>query len=265
MPSWTSQILKVSKKAVTGLLIISVLWFVLRFVNRMLAKAMGPKAPTAPSTEFKPEDTISFVPQKGRVNVIESDKTVDAILKGQFGPAVVMYHADWCTHCKNMADAYESAAAESSVPFVKIQGHNAPVSSQQFGVTGYPTIFGVMASGGVPKRFAAMRTKESLLEFAGALGLPSVVHQGPWQPSVPLVPSVPVPSMPVPSMPVPSVASVPSLATAYVPSLSGHVASMLGPTVTAVAEVPEAPVAEAPIQAPETLVVEALAPTVRIS
>lgn len=213
-----------------GLLVVSIVWFVMRFVNRMIAKAMGPKAAaTAAPTDFKPEDTVQFVPALKGPTTVTSDRTIDAVLRGTFGPAVVMFYADWCTHCKNMMEAFEAAAAVAGVPFVKIQGHQAPITSQQFGVTGYPTLFGVMAAGGVPRRFAAMRTKEALLEFAGALGLPGTLN--------PVVPVAPV---------APSVAS----------AVASAVGPTMGPVVAAVAP---------PLEPPETLVVEALPPTVRIT
>ena len=170
MSSWTSRILKTSKTIIYGLLVLTVFWFLYRFVARMISKAMGPKTPeTATLADFTQTDTVNYVPKPFSASNVDSDKTIDAILNGQFGPTVVMFYADWCTHCKNMTDAFESAAALSRVPFVRIQGQLAPVSSQKHGVTGYPTIFGISSIPGPAKRFAAMRTKEGLLEFASAL------------------------------------------------------------------------------------------------
>lgn len=226
MPSWTSQILKTTKKVITGLLVLTVVWFLMRFINRMISKAMGKKTVPTAQTDFKADDIVKFSPTLGLVNVVDSDKTVDAIIKGQFGPAVVMYHAEWCTHCKNMSDAFESAASLSRVPFVKVQGQNAPVTSQLYGITGYPTILGIMSTGGVPRRFAAMRTKEALLEFAMALVPGTVASQVLTAPTaVPAVPTVPT----SPTGPIAAVAQ--TVAHALAPDSA--VVEPLAPTVRA--------------------------------
>ena len=186
MSSWTSRVLKTSKTVVCGLLILTVLWFLYRIARRMITKALGAKPAAITAPEFAPTDAVTFAPKPFSVTSVDSDKTIDAILSGHFGPCVVMFYADWCTHCKNMMDAYEGAASLSRVPFVKVQGQQAPVSSQKHGVTGYPTLFGVSAIPGPPRRFASMRTKESLLEFANALA-PMQAHGA--APLAPLAPS----------------------------------------------------------------------------
>ena len=182
MSTWTSRILKTSKTFIFGLIVLTVVWFLYRFVTRMISKAFGSKPASlqAPATDFSAGDAISYVPKPFSVTNVDSDKSIDAILSGQFGPTIVMFYADWCTHCKNMTDAFESAAVLSRVPFVRIQGQLAPVSSQKFGVTGYPTIFGISSIPSPPRRFASMRTKESLLEFANAMspGLAAAGGQG---------------------------------------------------------------------------------------
>ena len=142
--------------------------------------------------DFTDTDIVKFVPKLG-LQEIDSDKTVDALLSGKFGPCVVMFYADWCTHCRNMADAYTVAAAAARIPFVKVSGNKAPVSSQKHGVAGYPTIFGVANVGGLPRRFASARTSESLLLFADALQpleamAPTLAPEAPAAPAAPVAP-----------------------------------------------------------------------------
>jgi len=221
MSSWTSRILKTSKTFIFGLLVLTVVWFLYRFFTRMMSKAFGskPLSAQAPVVEFASSDLVNYVPKPFSVTNIDSDKSIDAILSGQFGPSVVMFYADWCTHCKNMTDAFESAAALSRVPFVRIQGQLAPVSSQKYGVTGYPTIFGLSSLPGPPRRFASMRTKEGLLEFAHALspqdGAPGHGAPGHVVPVPQVAPQAPVAPMagPLVATSGPSVAAIPPSVT----------------------------------------------------
>ena len=139
----------------------------------MLKSAMKPQAAGtgAPATtEFSPTDLVNYQPKLGSVVELESDRTVDAILSNTFGPAVVMVYAPWCTHCHTMDEAFTKAAGLShGVPFFKVQGVKCPVSSNKYGVTGYPTVFGTANVGGPPRRFMSARTPELLAEFAVGL------------------------------------------------------------------------------------------------
>jgi len=146
--------------------------------------------------DFAPHDTIDFSPTLGAVTDIESDKTVDAILTGNFGPAVVVFVADWCGHCKNIAAAYEAAASQSDIPFVRIKGEFAPVSSSKFGIAGYPTVLGFASVGGPPRRFASQRTPDALVQFAvGLRGTVIEPHLLPTMPSA--LPAMPPALLPV--------------------------------------------------------------------
>lgn len=170
MARWTSQLIRVSKQIVFGLIVLVIVWFMYSVSQRYLKSILAPvpEAKTIPS--FADSDVVKFVATSKTVpSEVTSDKTADAILSGAFGPAVVVFYADWCVHCQNMSAAYEEAAKAAGIPFVRVQGSLAPVSSRKYGVTGYPTILGVANVGGLPRRFAAPRTKEALLEFAMGL------------------------------------------------------------------------------------------------
>lgn len=162
-------------------------------------------------TEFASSDVVNFVPKLGTVIDVSSDKTTDALLSGTFGPCVVVFVAEWCVHCKNMNDAFETAAKTSSVPFVRVQGPKVPVSGQKYAVAGYPTIFGVANVGGPPRRYASLRTVEGLSEFASGLA-PAAPVAAPVVAAAEPAATVPEPTVPTASLPVePPV--VPSAAT----------------------------------------------------
>lgn len=212
----TSGLLKIAKKVVLGLLVAVGLYWAYSVSARAVKKLMGataaeqakaPGAPVAGPTDFAPEDTIVFKPATGAVLDLTSDRTLDAILSGAFGPAIVMVYADWCSHCRNMMDAYEAAAKAAvayGVPFVRIQGREAPISSRKYGITGYPTVFGVASvNSGAPRRFMAQRTTEALLEFArGLAGSLAALPSVPLEAAVPVVPALSAPAAPsVPSVP----------------------------------------------------------------
>jgi thiol-disulfide isomerase/thioredoxin len=191
MPKWTSAALKVSRQIVLGLMVLVVLWILYsvskRYIKMLLEPAKEPAVPEAPA--FNDADAVKFVPSVGEPLEVASDKTADAILSGQFGPAVVVFYADWCVHCKNMMDAYESAARKATIPFVKISGASAPVSGRKYGVSGYPTIFGIANVGPGVRRHNGPRTEASFLEFAvGLAGTPSAPPEAPVA-----APVIPVP------------------------------------------------------------------------
>jgi len=164
-----SKLLKFAKLFVMGcivLLIASFMW------SKIKQWVWGPKTGATgevlQSTSFQDTDAVLYTPLKHSVTHIESDKTLDALLSGKLGPCVVMVFAEWCSHCRNMMDAFESAAKTSGVPFVRVPGSSAPISMKKYDVRGYPTVFGVNTVG-MPKKYNGMRTPDGLLEFASFL------------------------------------------------------------------------------------------------
>ena len=161
----TSTVLKWCKKTLVGLMICMTLWFMYSFTKKLFSSKDRAQAPVS----FDAKDSVQFKPEFGKVIDVSSDMTVDALLQGTFGPVVVMFYADWCTHCKNMADAYENAAKLSTIPFVRVDGGKVPISSRTYSITGYPTILGVANVPGKPRHYAGLRTTEGLLEFSQGL------------------------------------------------------------------------------------------------
>jgi thiol-disulfide isomerase/thioredoxin len=167
-------------------------------------------------SEFLASDAVNFVPKTGSVIDVASDKTVDALLSGAFGPCVVVFVAEWCVHCKNMNDAFETAAKSARVPFVRVQGPKVPVSGQKYAVAGYPTIFGIANVGGPPRRYASLRTVEGLGEFASGLA-PLALAAAVAAPAAPAAPAVPVVPSQAPSQPLTAAAPVVVPVTVPVP------------------------------------------------
>jgi len=162
--SAVTSTLKYLKKFVLGLMILVLVWFLYGLSTRFLKSFSSAKKDVA---QFNANDNVVYMPQVGTVQEISSDKTVDSILNGVYGPHVVMVYAEWCSHCKNMMDAFETAGKQSlKVPFIKIQGSNAPVTSAKHSINGYPTVLMSGSDGSNVKRFASARTPEALLEFA---------------------------------------------------------------------------------------------------
>ena len=168
--SYLTYFLTNFKKMLIGFLLLAFLWLLYGFATRAMKTYFGGPAP-APQVpkDFDVNDLVHFQPLFGQVTEIHSDRTLDAMLNGKFGPVVVLVYAEWCSHCKNMEMAYEDAAKLSKVPLVKINGNKAMVSTVKHGITGYPTIFGISSLGGGPSRYASARTTEGFLEFTRLL------------------------------------------------------------------------------------------------
>lgn len=208
MSQLTSKIFRITKNVVLTVIVILCIVFIYKTLKSFLAKRKLVVADKP--LDFSPNDIVNFVPKLGSCIDVSSDRTADAILSGTYGPAVVVFVAEWCNHCRNMNAALEEAAKASNVPFVRVDGPKAPVSGQKYAVSGYPSVFGVSNVGGPPRRYASLRTPEALLEFArGLSGTPAPVVLAPLA-----LPEAPVAAVPVaaaaPSAAVPLVAAAPS-------------------------------------------------------
>jgi len=110
--------------------------------------------------------------------VVESSPFVTDIFNDQeatvsmsaFGsPKVILVHAPWCGHCKNMMGAYVQAAAmEPKVSWMRADGNVAPSFVRREDLKGFPTIYGVTSDGTVLQHTGA-RDVNSLLSFSKTL------------------------------------------------------------------------------------------------
>lgn len=171
MSKWVSRIFKYLRQTFIGLLVLTVAYYGSRYAVQRIKKLLAPASPSAhqqPELSFSDKDSIQFRPVANGVTDLNSDKTTEAVLRGVFGPVVVMIYAEWCVHCKNMMAAFEEAAKQAKTPFVRAQGQFVPVAARRHNVSGYPTVLGV-ASDGTVARFNDERTVSKLLAFSNGL------------------------------------------------------------------------------------------------
>lgn len=81
-------------------------------------------------------------------------------------PAVVMFHAKWCGHCKNTMPNFQKAAAMSKIPFLCVE-HSVSEEklAKKLGITGYPTIMRFQ-QGEMISEYQGNRTAEDIAKFA---------------------------------------------------------------------------------------------------
>lgn len=117
----------------------------------------------------------------------KSDEEALSFLVGNGKPKVILLHAQWCGHCRNMMKSFTDAAASSSVfsEWYRIDAGVSPSVVRRDDVKGFPTIFGVMPSGQL-KQHTGGRDLNSLQAFVRSLSLPSSNSQLPLPPSLPV-------------------------------------------------------------------------------
>lgn len=100
---------------------------------------------------------------------VETDiEGVNALAAGG-APKVVLVHAPWCGHCRNMMPAFvEAAAAERSVTWMRVDGNVAPSIVRREDLRGFPTVYGIMRDGSITQHDGG-RDVRSLIEFARAV------------------------------------------------------------------------------------------------
>lgn len=80
---------------------------------------------------------------------------------------VVIFHAPWCTHCKQTVPIYEKAALkapEVETYMADCQNNVTPSAYGKFQVRGFPTILRFNADG-EPSEFTGPRTEEAMVAF----------------------------------------------------------------------------------------------------
>ena len=102
----------------------------------------------------------------GKGKVVEL-KSAAEMKEAMMGTCVVMFHAEWCGHCKNAMPFFHAAAEEMpAVPFCTMnESLLTPEEMQMHGVTAFPCF--VKHEGGkqVKKQTGGM-DKEGMLDFA---------------------------------------------------------------------------------------------------
>lgn len=131
---------------------------------------------TNEATKLKPNDVAVFDAsdasvlnaKPGKVEDITSDHTTQDILKGKFGPVVLLIWAPYCHFCKDMMGAFEEAASKSTVPFVRVEGQYLKQVFKNYQIQGYPTIYGIDNQGKLVP-FMGHRVVDNFVAFAKRL------------------------------------------------------------------------------------------------
>jgi len=80
------------------------------------------------------------------------------------GGAIVLFYANWCGHCKDMAPEYRRLAVASPIPVLAVESKNEDVM-KKFGIQGFPTIK-FANSAGTLSRYDGSRNLHGLLNQA---------------------------------------------------------------------------------------------------
>ena len=80
---------------------------------------------------------------------------------------VVMFHAEWCGHCKSTKPTFHKAAKKANVPFLLVDCEKVLTQDQmkKYGIVGFPTIV-MLGGGNVLGEYQGDRTEESFVNFA---------------------------------------------------------------------------------------------------
>lgn len=81
------------------------------------------------------------------INTTDPSFETDVFTRSQLGPVVVDFWAEWCGPCRVLAPILEKAIAEyaGQITLVKANTDETPQAATQFGVSGIPAVFAVVA------------------------------------------------------------------------------------------------------------------------
>ena len=113
----------------------------------------------------------------GSAVIVLSGGKFDEVLAAH-STLLVGFFAPWCTHCNQMAQAWEGAASSllNSTPPVRVASVNGAVETKlarRFGVETFPAIK-LFHDGDPAVSFSGERTKAALIEFAVRSAKPTV-------------------------------------------------------------------------------------------
>ena len=80
---------------------------------------------------------------------------------------VVMFHAEWCGHCKSTKPTFHKAAKKANVPFLLVDCEKVLTQDQmkKYGIVGFPTIV-MLGGGNLLSEYQGDRSEESFVSFA---------------------------------------------------------------------------------------------------
>jgi thioredoxin-like negative regulator of GroEL len=103
------------------------------------------------------------------VTDILNDQEAMVAMNSNGSPKVILVHAPWCGHCRNMMGAFVQAAAmEPQISWMRADGNVAPSYVRRDDLKGFPTIYGLTSDGTV-SQYTGARDVNSLLAFSKTL------------------------------------------------------------------------------------------------
>lgn len=166
------------KSFITGLVLAAILvyiGFLLYKKMKGLSSMFGKKKPTAEAASKQQQQTkeeeqaFQFSPF---VQDLKGDEESEKVLSagGLAKGKILLVHAPWCGHCRNMMGAFVEAASTDSghAEWFRVDGTSAPKLVGRADLKGYPTIYGVSTDGKVSQHEGG-RDAKSLLAFASTL------------------------------------------------------------------------------------------------
>lgn len=103
------------------------------------------------------------------VRDVENDEEAASVMSSSGTPKVLLVHAPWCGHCRNMMGAFlQAASRESTVEWLRADGNSTPSLVNRPDLRGFPTIYGINARGEITQHNGP-RDAATLVKFAKTL------------------------------------------------------------------------------------------------
>ena len=133
-------------------------------------------APPSHGQPQQPQQLKSFEKSPFIIDIVnESEAKLALSATGK--PKVVLVHAPWCGHCKNMMGAYiQAASMEPLTLWMRNDGNIKTSIVARDDLRGFPTIYGVMADGKIIQHTGA-RDVNSLIAFSKSLSPQVIIEE----------------------------------------------------------------------------------------
>ena len=122
------------------------------------------------SSKNDDDEDYEEMPRNNFVKEVETDEDAKNSLEPNGVAKVVMVHANWCGHCRDMMPSFLDAASKSDkdVEWIRIEAKNGPSVVKRSDLKGFPTIYGVKENGDLVVH-AGGRDVSSLMNFSQSL------------------------------------------------------------------------------------------------
>ena len=116
------------------------------------------------------EEDYDELPRNAFVRDVETDEEAKTSLLPTRNAKVVLVHANWCGHCRDMMPVFLDAAykADREIEWIRVDAKHAPSVVKRSDLKGFPTIYGVKETGELVQHSGG-RDLASLLKFSETL------------------------------------------------------------------------------------------------